>query len=187
MALHRTHLENLEACPFLPAVREPILASSMKIFGKRERGPGFYRHALTCGQSLWLQGLPAQALLQLNRAFGAELKSGEPVLSEWPLPYAAAAWMMRRRREEHFIGNPRRHYQHLATRMVEPRKEQRAWRAWGCWFVACRVFPDQPADARQIAEEGVVEPTRDRIVSGLAAHGIDGETALWEAVVAEDF
>jgi hypothetical protein len=187
MALQRRHLQGLETCPFLPPVEAPILASSMKVFGKEDRGPEFFLQALKCGHSLWLQGLPAQALLQFNRAFGADLKAGESVLAEWPLPYAAAAWVMRNRRAEQFIGNPRRHYQHLATRMVEPRKEQRVWRAWGCWFMASRIFPDDPADEKQITEEGIVEPTREQIRSGLAAHGIEGETALWEAVVSEVF
>ena len=185
MALKRKHLEGIDPCPFLPAVTETLMASSMKVFGKQDRGPAFYRQALMCGQSLWLQGLPAQALLQINRAFGADLKGDEPVLRDWPLPYAAAARVMRHRTTDQFIGKPRRHYQHLATRMVEPRREQRAWRAWACWYLARRIFPDEPADEKQIAEEGIVEPVREEIVRGLAEHGIEGEVRVWEAVVAE--
>ena len=187
MALQRKHLEELETCPFLPPVKEPVLAASMKVFGKEDRGPLFFLEALRCGHSLWLQGLPAQALLQLNRAFGADLAGGEGVLADWPLPFAAAAWVMRHRRAHQFIGNPRRHYQHLATRMVEPRREQRVWRAWACWYLACRILPDEPADEKQIAEEGIAEPAREQIQSALSVHGIEGEVAMWESAAAEFF
>ena len=152
--LAREHLPGLAPCPFLPPVEAPVLASSMKTFGKHDRGAAFYEQALKCGQSLWLQGLPAQAMLQLNRAFGADLAGGELFLARWPLPYTAMAWIMRERKEGQFIGNPRRHFQHLATRMVEPRRTQRAWRAWACWRLARRIFPDCPADEKQLAEEG---------------------------------
>ncbi|MBL9155537.1 MAG: hypothetical protein JNK37_23875 [Verrucomicrobiales bacterium] len=176
----RIHLPGLPACPFLPAVTEPIPAAAMKAFRNGDRGGDFYLQALKCAQSLWLQGFPAQALLQINRALGADLQGGEPVLGDWPLPYRAAVWVMRRREADQFIGNPRRHYQHLATRMVEPRKTQRAWRAWACWYLACRIFPDCPADEKQLAEEGIVEPDRAAIVAGLAVHGLADEVAGWE-------
>ena len=146
-------------------------------------GVKFYEQALKCGQSLWLLGLPAQALLMLNRALGADLKGGELILEEWPLPYAASAWVMMQRTEDQFIGNPRRHYQHLATRMVEPRKAQRTARAWACWFMACQIFPDYSADEKQIAEEGVKEPTREKIVMMLDRSGFEGEVEDWEQAV----
>ncbi|MCB1087646.1 MAG: hypothetical protein KDM63_11420 [Verrucomicrobiae bacterium] len=152
----------------------------MKAHRDGDRGADFYEQALKCAQSLWLQGFPAQSLLQINRALGADLKNGERVLETWPLPYRAAVWVMREREADQFIGNPRRHYQHLATRMVEPRKDQRAWRAWACWHLACRIFPDYPADEKQIAEEGIVEPSREAIIEGLRTHGLPGEVSLWE-------
>ncbi len=169
------HLTSLRPCPFLPEAREALSAASMRRFGT-DRGPDFYRAALECAQSLWLQGLPAQALLLINRAMGAAFDGSEPALMDWPVPYAAAAWIMRHREEEQFIGNPRRHYQHLATRMVEPRKELRTWRAWACWYLAREIFPDYPADEKQIAEEGIREPDLSEIQAGLATLGIPGET-----------
>lgn len=177
----RQHRSTQMECPFLPPVEEPITAAAMKIFGKSDRGSAFYGQALRCAQSLWLQGFPAQSLLLINRAFGAELREGDPILEDHPLPYRAAAWVMSRRETGQFIGNPRRHYQHLATRMVEPRRTQRAWRAWACWWIACRIFPEYPADERQLAEEGVAEPTRAEIVAGLTLHGISCEVEMWEA------
>ncbi len=175
------HLADLSPCPFLPPTDEPQTAAAMRRHGKN-RGPAFYEAALTCGQSLWLQGLPAQAMLQINRAFGADLASDDPVLESWPLPYPAMAWVMVERTEDQFIGNPRRHFQHLATRMVEPRKELRTWRAWACWWMSRLIFPDYPADEEQIANEGIAEPTFAVISAQLAKTGHPGEVEIWASV-----
>lgn len=184
MAHDRQHLEGLLPCPHLPEATEPLSAVAMKRCGK-DRGRDFYLLALQCAQSLWLQGLPAQSLLLINRAMGADHQSDPEMCGQFPMPYQAAAWVMRARTEEQFIGNPRRHYQHLATRMVEPRKEQRSWRAWGCWYLSCNLFPDYPADEKQIAEEGIIEPSYDLIVEQLDALGIAGETKTWQSTVTE--
>ena len=184
MPLNRSHHPELAPCPFLPDAEEVISAASMKVFGKSDRGAAFYEQALRCGQSLWRQGFPAQALLQINRAFGADLQGDESVLAHWPMPYRAAAWVMDQRLSHQFIGNPRRHYQHLATRMVEPRKIPRSWRAWACWYLACHIYPDYQADEKQLAEERVIEPTRAEIIAALALYGISGEIAMWEAAEA---
>ena len=171
-------------CPFLPLIDEVIGAAAMREMG-RERGTLFYLRALECAQSLWRQALPAQSVLLLNRAFGADLEGDEPVLEEWPLPYAAMRWVLSSAREGDFIGNPRRHFQHLATRMVEPRREIRSWRAWACWRYAREIFPELPPDQKQLDEEGVREPTVEEIREGLVECGICGEAALWEKVKGE--
>ncbi len=173
------HQTNLEQCPYLPSVESPLSAAAMREVRDDAYGARFYEQALKCGQSLWLQGLPAQALLMFNRAFGADLTGDESILEQWPLPYAASAWVMKQRAEDQFIGNPRRHFQHLATRMVEPRKAQRSARAWACWMMACRVFPEYPADEKQIAEEGVVEPDREEVLELLKKHGFAGEVEVF--------
>ena len=118
----------------------------------------------------------------MNRAFAADLKGNEEVLSQWRLPYEAMFWVLSSKREGDFVGNPRRHFQHLATRMVEPRRELRSWRAWACWVFACSLFPDCPADIQQIEEEGIVEPTREQIREALSRLGIPGEAELWSSV-----
>ncbi len=169
---------NQKECPFLPSVEVPLRAADMKRFGKC-RGEDFYRGALECSQSLWMQGLPAQALLQLNRAFSADLSGSEPVLGEWELPYRAMRWIMAECPQGQFIGNPRRHFQHLATRMVEPRRELRSSRAWACWLHAVQIFPDFPADEKQLIEEGIVEPDKDQILEGLNKYGHAKEGSLW--------
>lgn len=180
------HIEGTPPCPFLPVPACALDSSHTRRLGS-DRGETFYLAALEYAQSLWLQGLPARALLLINRALGANLQGDEPILNDWPLPYSAAAWVMLHRSEDQFIGNPRRHYQHLATRMVEPRKEQRAWRAWACWFIACRLFPDYPADEKQIAEEGITEPDKATIFNQLEVLGIPDETMLWESAISLGF
>lgn len=180
------HLESQKSCPFLPEVKEPLKAVSMKRFGK-ERGNEFYFGALEVAQSLWLQGLPAQALLQINRAFGAELEDRDAVLYRCELPYRAVHWIMSSRKTGQFIGNPRRHFQHLATRMVEPRKELRSWRAWACWYLARQVFPDYPADEIQLQEESVCEPEEGAIFACLEKMGLSGEAELWKQAVTHPF
>lgn len=168
-------------CPHLPPGDDGLSAVSMRRVGD-DRGGAFFDLALRCAQSLWQRGLPAQAVLLLNRAFSADLTGRETVLEEWPLPYAAMRWIMEQRGEGQFIGNPRRHFQHLATRMVEPRRELRSWRAWACWAIACEVFPDAPGDAVQIEKEGVVEPSLSDILTELERLGLPGEAELWRSV-----
>jgi hypothetical protein len=172
----------LPACPFLPGADPLLSAVSIRAVGN-DRGEAFYRLALTCAQALWQKGLPAQAILMLNRAFSADLGGREPVLGEWPPPYRPLRWILEHRREGDFVGNPRRHFQHLATRMSGPRSEVRTWRAWACWSIACLARPDDPADERQIAEEGIVEPDKDTIRERLAALGWEDEGAAWEAAL----
>jgi hypothetical protein len=178
------HRENLEHCPFLPLPEHPMTAAVMKRHGE-DRGPDFYLGALTCAQSLWLQGLPAQAILQLDRALAADLSAEADILSVHPLPYAPMAWLLRHRRPDQFIGNPRRHFQHLATRLTGPRAEVRCWRAWACWWMSRIIDPTLPADEEQLAQESITEPTLTEIESSLNRFGHAGEVALWRRVISE--
>ncbi len=173
---------DLAPSPFLPLGDLSLSAVSMRSAGS-QRGANFYNLALTCAQSVWLRGLPAQAILLLNRAFSADLTGDEAVLREWPLPYRAMRWIMEQRTEEQFIGNPRRHFQHLATRMVEPRRELRSWRAWACWAIARVVFPEDTADVEQLEKEGVIEPEAAEILAQLGRLGLPGEGEIWRGVL----
>ncbi len=168
-------------CPLLPDTPPNLGAVAMREVGA-DRGEAFYLLALRCAQSLWLRGLPAQSILMLNRAFSADLVGNEPVLRKWPPPYAALDWILRHTPDDVFIGNPRRHFQHLATRMSGPRREIRTWRAWACWRVSMQVRPDDPADEKQIREEGIVLPEDREIAARLAALGWEGESGIWLSV-----
>ena len=166
-------------CPHLPPIDHPIRATVLRELGT-DRGPLFYDRALECAQSLWRRGVPAQALLLINRAHGADLQTDD----RHPMgeTYAAAAWILANRDPERFIGNPRRHYQHLATRMVEPRKTLRSWRAWAMWAIAREVDPSWPADERQLADELIHEPSLEEIAGALHQYGLPGEAAAWQSV-----
>lgn len=144
------------------------------------RAGDFYLTALTYGRHTWERGLAARAILCLDRALGADLRGDEPVLQAWPLPYAALAWMLRRTPEDVFIGNPRVHYQHLADRMNEPRRDQRRWRAWAGWAITRRARPEFGPDPRHV----VREPTEVEIGAMLDRHGIRSERLVWEAALA---
>jgi hypothetical protein len=176
------HLHGMEPCPFLPNQDVPLSAESIAVLGE-DRGPDFYLTALHYAQSLWLQGFPARAILLLNRAMGADLQEAPALLQRWPLPYAAMAWILTHHREDHFIGNPRRHWQHLATRMSGPRAELRTWRAWACWRMACLALPHLPADEAQLAQEGIREPGEEEIATHLTRLGLPTETGLWREVL----
>jgi hypothetical protein len=169
-------------CPHLPAAVANMTAGDLLVFGK-DRGAVFYELSLTYAHTLWQRQLPAQALLQLNRALGADLAPESPILQRWPLPYAAVAWMLCHRPADAFLGNPRRHYQHLATRMVPPRRERRAWRAWACWALARRILPYLPADREQLVREALQEPEIPEIARQLALHGSEAECQLWLQVM----
>lgn len=165
-------------CPWLPKTRQIHDFTITRRHG-RDRGPAFYQDALGYAQSQWISGKPAQALLQLNKAWMADLSDREEVLIEHPPPYRALVWILERCTDDGwgYLGNPVRHFQHLASRMSGPRAEIRAWRAWLCLHLAERILPRAgfPRDGRQIAREGLWIPGANRALEAVAAHGWPGE------------
>lgn len=129
-----------------------------------ECGPAFYLACLEYAQSLWLQEKPAQAILQLNKAFMADISN--PAI---PLPYRALIWFLENRKSDLFIGNPVRHFQHLATRMSGPRAGLRSWRAWACLHLARLVLPESefPLDQDQIITESLILPDLTEVLENL--------------------
>lgn len=174
-------------CPHLPDIgmeRHP--ASRLVEHRDGGRGPDFYRQALLCGQSRWLERLPAQSLLMLNRAMGAMLCNTRDaeLLAAHPIPYRAVGWILRQEDRGGFLGNPRRHYQHLATRMSGHDVGRRTARAWACWALAREVSPAWEADQVQIGRDGIIEPSLEEVRASLGVHGLAGETLEWEAALA---
>ncbi len=168
----------LPPCPHLPVPPAQMAASALSAHGFARDG-AFYLTALTYGHFLWQNGQAARAILKLDRALLADLRGDEPVLRDWPLPYEAMTWFLRHTPPDVFIGNPRVHFQHLADRMNEPRREQRRWRTWACWALCRSVRPEFPPDPLH----QVVEPARELIAEKLTTHGIAGETDLWLQVL----
>ena len=114
-------------------------------------GSSFHLACLELSQSFWLQGKPAQAILQLNKA---------SLVPDQAAPYPALAWYLAHRKDNLFIGNPVRHFQHLASRMSGNHAELRSWRAWACLHLAEILLPstDFPRDQDQINQDNLQIP-----------------------------
>jgi GNAT superfamily N-acetyltransferase len=167
------------SCPFLPEPERDFKAADINAHGSN-RDLAFYADALNYAQTLWLTGFPAKALLLINRALSCSLPD---VSLRVPYqPYDAIAWILVNRPEDRFIGNPRRHYQHLATRMVEPHKELRTWRAWACWHLSKNLLREDefPHDAKQVREERIAKPRRHDIAAQLDALSPCDDRISWE-------
>ena len=147
-----------------------------------DRGADFYLAALAYAQSLWVGRKPAQAILQLNKAWSADLVGDEVALAQFPAPYRALCWMLGQDLGGAFLGNPVRHFQHLATRMSGARSEVRSWRAWACFHLGEAILdPDLfPRDLRQIEIEDLVIPPVPRVIEVLASRGWPDEADLVE-------
>mgnify|MGYP001159643841 FL=1 len=157
--------------PNLPFLSDSLSAKHTQVH-RKECGKLFYMSCLELSQSYWLQGKPAQAILQINKAFMADIKT-----FIYPAPYMALKWFLENRREGQFIGNPVRHFQHLATRMSGPRKELRACRAWCCFFISKHVLPQEefPEDFGQIYEELLIVPSIEEVYSQIRSLGLRNE------------
>lgn len=173
-------------CPHLPRVPRRLTADWTRVHRGRLDG-GFYQASLEYAQSLWMEGKPAQAILQLNKAWSAELLGDEEVLKEWPLPYRALIWVLLNSPVDGFLGNPVRHFQHLATRVCGSNATLRSWRAWACYHLSSRLLRDDdfPADIQQIEREGLVIPEMEVVLLELHQRGIMGERDLIEDVIRE--
>ncbi len=169
----------LPPCPYLPTPPAGLDHRHLSRHGEA-RDAAFYLSCLEYGHALWQRGLAARAVLCLDRALGADLRGDEAEVRAWPQPYAAMAWFLVHTPPEVFIGNPRVHFQHYADRMNEPRRAQRAARAWACWALARRLRPEWPADPKH----DVVEPTEADIATALERDGLPGEIVLWSSTLA---
>lgn len=165
-------------CIWLPAVSGRLGPESTRVHSQ-DKGAEFYLAALRYSQSLWVEGKPAQAILQLNKAWMADLKRDESVLADFPPPYRALVWLLRRAKagDAGFLGNPVRHFQHLASRMSGPRSEIRSWRAWACFDLAELELAGGafPRDGEQLVREGLWIPGRERVLWEINRRGWKGE------------
>jgi hypothetical protein len=167
-------------CPWLPEVSETLDFSITRRHGEN-KGVDFYLDALRYAQSQWLAGKPAQAILQLNKSWMADLAADDPVLLSHPPPYRALRWIIEIAAQGNsgYLGNPVRHFQHLASRMSEPRREIRSWRAWLCFHLAEQILDPArfPRDGEQIAREGLWIPSFQRTLHEVVEKGWPREVA----------
>jgi hypothetical protein len=165
-------------CPWLPEVDQAHDYTLTRRHGVG-RGVEFHQDALRFAQSQWRCGKPAQAILQLDKAWGADLTDGPEDCAAAASPYMALAWIMKTAAAGNhgYLGNPVRHFQHLASRMSGPRAEIRAWRAWFCMHLAERLLPPCgfPRDGRQLVREGLFVPSMGSALAQLARMGWPGE------------
>ena len=165
----------LPPCPLLPTV--DVRLGPEATSGSRDKGATYYESCLRYAQSLWRQGKPAQAILQLNKAFMADPGDDPRVLEAWPPPYAVLVWILRHRPAGAFIGNPVRHFQHLATRVSGERREIRSWRAWACFHLSRRLLPadEFPIDTVQVERESLEIPDWEETLGRIESGGWEGE------------
>ena len=171
----------LPPCPLLPEVSHAHGHMITRVHAPAKCSQ-FYLAAICYAQSLWREGKPAQAILQLNKAFMADMSGDEEVLVKHPPPYAVLVWFLANRPEGRFLGNPVRHFQHLATRVSGERKEVRSWRAWACFHLSRAVLPmdEFPPDEEQIAKEKIVFPGWGEVVGRIREMGWKGESDVLE-------
>ena len=117
----------------------------------------------------------------------ADLSDSGEYLKRYPVPYASVKWILMDRPDKRgqFLANPRRHWQHYATRMSGPRATIRIWRSWACFAIASRVLPDSefPKDTQQIEAEGIDIPDESKIEEMLYLIGFVGECEKWIYVI----
>lgn len=166
-------------CPYLPIPRSGMSYLTLRgLDGKR--CSKFYEISLEYAQFLWVAAKPAQAILQLNRAWASDLPDNDPILVIWEPPYRALSWMMANHDCDTFMGNPVRHFQHLASRMSGPRSEVRSWRAWACLHISESLLDahDFPRDQIQIEREQLVIPEMAEVLSALQQCGWAEESEI---------
>jgi hypothetical protein len=177
---HTPHIPKNPPCPYLPEIRETCDFSVTRRHGQ-VKGEEFYLDALRYAQSQWISGKPAQAILQLNKSWMADLTGDEPVLKIHPSPYRALIWIMENAADGNrgYLGNPVRHFQHLASRLSGPRAEIRSWRAWLCFHIAEKTLLSGgfPRDGEQISREGLWIPGPLRAIHEVSRKGWEGELA----------
>ncbi|MGA0845129.1 MAG: hypothetical protein ACO3RV_01190 [Luteolibacter sp.] len=146
------------------------------------RSAEFFIDALRYAQSHWCCGKPAQAILQLDKALMCDVDpyaTNVTAITNLPRPYLALAWILGKAASQTcgYLGNPVRHFQHLASRMPAARSTIRIWRAWSCMHLAERFLPppQAPRDGRQLAREGIWIPSLGASLHQLRRHGWHGE------------
>lgn len=167
-------------CPFLPSCGRPLSWRDLNEL-RTDQGPELYRLCLEYGQQLWLDDLPARALLAVDRALYCEVPASATVLTDYPWPYRAIGWMVKQPSEA-FTGNARVHYQHLADRVRGERAELKQWRAWAAWAVVRQACPALPGDPLHL----VSEPNVDTIAQNLHRYASQAEVTEWQVALTTD-
>ncbi len=166
-------------CPFLPSCGRELSWRDLAEL-RADQGSELYLLCLTYAQQLWLDNLPARALLAVDRALYCDILEPAPALIDYPLPYATIGWMVSQPTEA-FTGNARIHYQHLADRVRGERADTKKWRAWAAWAIVRKRRPDLERDTLHLVDE----PTIEMIQAGLRDYGLPHELEVWTKALAD--
>jgi hypothetical protein len=152
-------------CPHLPEIDTPLPITHTRKH-RESCGSDYFQACLELAQSLWRSGSPAQAILQLDKSFMAQ------TTKNLPLAYHAILWIIQNTPDDQFLGNPVRHFQHLASRMNmnQPSAELRIWRAWACLHLTekCSTI-NYPRDTEQIKKENLTIPSIEQTLQEISA------------------
>lgn len=163
---------HIAPCPILPQIRHPLPIHHSRSH-RLECSLAYYTACLELAQSRWMAQHPAQAILQLDKSMMALLTRDHPILERYPIPYVAIRWIMENAPPAGYLGNPVRHFQHLASRMSprQPQPELRSYRAWACYHIASACLPATlyPQDHRQLLHENLRIPDLDETKKHLAS------------------
>lgn len=101
----------------------------------------------------------------------AKLPADSEILKKYPIPYEAILWIIQHSSGNDFLGNPVRHFQHLASRMnqKQPQPELRRARAWCCLHLSEQAFGSAtfPRDLTQVQREQLHIPSFDQAITML--------------------
>jgi len=164
-----------DPCPLLPEVNAALPITHTREF-RNACDARYFQSCLELAQSLWCSGSPAQAVLQLDKSMMASSDDG---LLDYP--YRAILWIIENTPDDQFVGNPVRHFQHLASRMnhAQPNAEVRVWRAWACLHLTEQLIDEvHPRDNRQVKKESLSIPSIDETLEQLSLHGTTVEAEL---------
>ena len=154
-------------CPHLPDIPTPLPITHTRMH-RESCGSEYFQACLELAQSLWRSGSPAQAILQLDKSFMASHSENLPLALTLAKSYHAIIWIIEHSPDDQFLGNPVRHFQHLATRMnmKQPNAELRIWRAWACLHLSEKHSPDLfPRDEDQINKENLTIPSIEQTLA----------------------
>ncbi|MGJ8656029.1 MAG: hypothetical protein ACSHX6_06235 [Akkermansiaceae bacterium] len=171
-------------CPQLPTITTPLPITHTREH-RETCGPDYFTACLELAQSLWRTGSPAQAILQLDKSFMASTPENLPP-ENLPKAYIAILWIIQNTPADQFLGNPVRHFQHLATRMnmTQPNAKLRIWRAWACLHLTEKLYPNpaqiHPRDTHQIQKENLTIPTPDQTLDQITTLSTIQESVLLE-------
>lgn len=173
-------------CPHLPSAPANLRASWPRrcLASQPDSNPvkTAYLAHLETAQSLWLQQLPGQAILQLNKVFALPTCFGDPLR-----PYQALIWILKYPPPKGFIGNPVRHFQHLAARIrIKARNDlARRYRAWICFHLAEQALDpcNFPRDDVHLQKDKLLIPAPSSLLDQLAPLAWPGEIEELPAIL----